>query len=363
MNLTINKYSNRNNKTGFGKRVYGVSGKEIRKISDKINGNDLMTHITKLCSPEMEGRGVGQAGIEKAKEYILEEIKKIGLEPVESLNKNSFLQKLIMETYSTLSEKVKKNFIGSISYKNDFPSMGPIPDATETYNILGMIKGRKRPEDYIILTAHYDHLGKDLKSGIIYPGADDNASSVSTLLEIAKAMKRNKGNKKSIIFAFLTGEEKYHCGADKLASELKNKNIQKVQILNIEMLGSARQSNILDIWKASNTLSKDLILTIQKTAEIFKFKTKVHLQDPGSDAKVFARANIPTTCVAFDFYSKQTHKFYHSSEDTPDKINIEAYQQVSKFISGISYTLANQKGLNVVEKLKMFLKHFTTKST
>jgi len=138
----------------------------------------LLRHSNQLTSKSMEGRGIGTKGIDRAAQYIAEQFQKAGLKPIEG----SYLQQW--------SEKV------------------PGSKDLELTNIVGLIPGinpevKTKP---IIIGAHYDHLGID-DDGILYPGADDNASGISVLIEAATKLSRAFTPQRSILFVAFSGEE------------------------------------------------------------------------------------------------------------------------------------------------------------
>lgn len=370
--LSIDTINQRNN---FGPRIVNktnlvtftsyktiIPPQSIQNFASKISKDTLSIHLNKLASPEMEGRGVGQMGIERAKNYIADEFKKIGLGFVEELGLNDYFQKFSVPNYKTYSEAYKGYYKGHLDKGKEVTEM------VETSNILGIIKGKTYPDDYLLLTAHYDHLGKDTKQNIIYPGADDNASSVSTLLEIARIMKQDGQNEKSVIFVALSAEESYKLGAEKLIQELQKFGIAgRVEVLNVEMLGACG-GKAIDVWREQYSLSQKLVQSLKETSKIMKVPIKIHYLDPGSDAKRFANNNIPAVCVAWSFMQKKIdknwsykcihHKYYHSSKDTPGKINMKVFEHAARLISAFSYVLANKspektdKIIKLLEQLK-----------
>jgi len=189
-------------KIHFGRntKILELSSKALI-VAEKVSATNLEKHLNLLAGAETEGRGVGQKGIEIAKKYIADKYKEFGLKPVENLGLSDYFQNFITTPYSTNSYRHSFNNTtkGSVStWGSNIKAM--------TSNVLGMIKGSEHPDEFIIISAHYDHLGKDIKTNVIFPGADDNASGVSALMEIAKIFSKEEPPKKSIIFAALTGK-------------------------------------------------------------------------------------------------------------------------------------------------------------
>ena len=141
----------------------------------KVDSIQIMADIKHLASDELEGRRSGEKGNDLAREYIVTRFKKLGLEKMDT----SFLQ-----AFSFYKRVYKKTY--------------------NCNNIIGKITGTKYPEKYIVLTAHFDHLGK--RDEKIFNGADDNASGVAAILEAADFFKKNPP-KHSIIFVAFDAEE------------------------------------------------------------------------------------------------------------------------------------------------------------
>lgn len=348
-------YPRKDNKTlSFG-GAFRVNQKTVEDFAGKISKDNLMLHLKKLTSPEMEGRGVGFRGIELAKKYIASEFKKIGLEPFAPLKMKNYFDKFKMQKYDTylLSsidnriDKANPKQHGNLIWES---SLGDV----ETSNILGMIKGKRYPQNYLFITAHYDHLGKS-EEGVIFPGADDNASSISTLLEIAKNMKAQDNNQRSVVFVALSGEEDFRAGSKHLANRLRDENLaDKIEVLNIEML-AGKAGNVLDYWKENAKLTKKLVNNLEFAAEKSSIKTKSHSGDIGynigSDAEKFCKKDIPAITVCWNYDAGKGHPNLHSNMDTFENVNPDIFTKASKAVAAISYAIAN----SVPEKIALRL--------
>lgn len=162
--------------------------------------------INYLASDELKGREAGTEGIATAANYIEKVFKENKIAPY-------------FETYrDTLS-----NFEGV------------------AYNMVGVIPGKDKnlKKEFVILGAHYDHLGitKSASNDTIANGANDNASGTATVLELARYFGNVKTNKRSIIFALFSAEEKGLLGSKHLAKKLKDQNLNLYVMLNFEMVG------------------------------------------------------------------------------------------------------------------------------
>lgn len=168
---------------------------------------DIEEIMIYLSSDELQGRDTGSEGISLAADYIQN----------------------VFETYGIKS--YFNSYRDTLSNYND--GIG--------YNVVGYLPGTdsKLKNEVVIIGAHYDHIG--LISGQaednIANGANDNASGTATVLEFAKYFGKTKNNKRSIIFALFSAEEKGLLGSKHLAEKLKGENINLYAMLNFEMVG------------------------------------------------------------------------------------------------------------------------------
>ena len=229
-------------------------------------------------------------------------------------------------------------------------------------NVAAIIKGSEKPDEYIILSSHLDHVGVN-PEGEVFNGADDDGSGTVSILEIAEAFKtaadNGHGPKRSIIFLNVTGEEKgllgsrYYTDYEPLVP-LEN----TVANLNIDMIGRIdpkREGDRNYIYLiGSDKLSTDLH---NISEEVNKEFTNIELDytyndenDPNrfyyrSDHYNFAKNNIPII-----FYFNGTHADYHKISDTPDKINYDLLENRSRLVFHTAWELANREARIVVDK-------------
>ncbi|SIR10585.1 M28 family metallopeptidase [Maribacter ulvicola] len=177
------------------------------KVASNTSSKAIEATMTFLTSDELQGRDTGSEGISKAADYI------------ENVFENSSI-----EPYFTTYRDTLENYSDDVAY-----------------NVVGFLPGTDKDlkNEFVIIGAHYDHIG--IISGNvddkIANGANDNASGTTTVLEFAKYFGKHKNNKRSIIFAFFTAEEKGLVGSKYLAKKLKNENIDLYVMLNFEMVG------------------------------------------------------------------------------------------------------------------------------
>jgi Zn-dependent M28 family amino/carboxypeptidase len=140
-----------------------------------VDGAQLLRDLETLSADAMEGRLPGTPGGARARAYIIQRFKEVGIQPIGDSYERPF------------------------TFKTDGS-----PDERSGVNLVGVIRGRQEPERYLALTAHYDHLG--VRNGQVYNGADDNASGVAAVLAVAARLNADKPDH-SVLVAALDAEE------------------------------------------------------------------------------------------------------------------------------------------------------------
>jgi Peptidase family M28 len=185
------------------------------------------THITRiekiLSADSMEGRRIYSEGIEKAASFITGEFKSAGLK------------------FFPGNISFKQSFIGDKRVANDASATinGHEQELQTLTNLIGILPGKSRPDEYVIFSAHYDHLGirrTDFTGDSVYNGANDDASGTTAVIELANYFSRLNNNQRTIIFVAFTAEEAGDFGSEYFAKNIDTKKI--IAMLNIEMIGT-----------------------------------------------------------------------------------------------------------------------------
>jgi Zn-dependent M28 family amino/carboxypeptidase len=310
-----------------------ITGKLAQKFAAGITDADLKTHLYIIASDEFEGRNTGEPGQKLAAEYL----------------KDFYMSKNIA---SPLGEN---NYFQTISTQHLSRNL----KASE--NVVAFIKGSEFPDEILVISAHYDHLGMD-KEGEVYNGADDNGSGTVAVMAIAeafqKAVEEGNGPKRSILFLHFTGEEKGLLGSKYYVTFPIFPLANTVSNLNIDMIGrsdDAHENNPNYVYLiGSDKLSKELHHLSEEMNNKF---TKINLDykynsdsDPNrfyyrSDQYNFAKNNIPVI-----FYFNGTHENYHRISDTPDKINYELLAKRTQLVFYTAWEIANRENRIKVDK-------------
>ncbi|MFZ9956758.1 MAG: M28 family peptidase [Flavobacteriales bacterium] len=231
-------------------------------------------------------------------------------------------------------------------------------------NVLGFVEGSDLKNEVVVVSAHYDHLGKDGEK--IYYGADDNASGTSAIIAVAKAFaqakKEGNGPRRSILFISFSGEEMGLLGSSYYSEHPVFPLENTVADLNIDMIGridNKHDTNPNYIYLiGSDKLSSDLHNISDSTNRMYsKLDLDYTFNDPNdpnqfyyrSDHYNFAKHNIPVI-----FYFNGVHEDYHRTTDTVDKINFDKVEKISKLVFFTAWELANRDKRIVVDKVNEF---------
>lgn len=225
-----------------------------------------------------------------------------------------------------------------------------------TQNVAGFIEGTD-PElknEFVVIGAHYDHVGlgehgAGIRNNIgkIHNGADDNASGVSGMLQIAKAFSKAPA-KRSVLFVAFTGEENGMLGSRYYAHIQPLRPIEKtVAMLNLDMIGR-NETNELFIGGAF--YSSDLIKVVQKANQKLSMNLfyNTGLLTSASDQAPFLRKGIPAL-----FFFSGLHDDYHMPEDDVEKINPEKVEKASKLAFLTAWITGNESSKPAYKEVSM----------
>jgi len=280
--------------------------KEISKLF--IDSTLVKKHLYTLASDKMKGRRAGTAGIEKAAQYIEKEFKRIGL-----------------VTYDTLS-----NYRQTFTFKNRRTQ----EDITSS-NIIGVLEGKSKKEEIVIISAHYDHLGIRSKEGVldsIYNGANDDASGVAGILALAEHFKK-VGNERTLVFAAFTAEEMGLVGSRHFGKGIEASKF--VAGINLEMIGKTPSFGPNTAWLTGFERS-DFGKIIQKNLvgtgyQLYPDPYKKFNLFFRSDNASLARLGVPSH--TFSTSPIDTDKDYHQVSDEAETLDIAVITQTIQAVA------------------------------
>lgn len=308
----------------------------VEKGLKSINRPAAEAHIGFLADNELEGREAGFPGSRVAARYIASVLQEMGIQPLGE----SYYQPF--EAYRR--ERQQK---GRLDVHPDSIALFKkgVHQRLPMKNVLGMIPGKKSDE-YVIVGAHYDHLGIDpaLDGDQIYNGADDNASGVSAVLQIAKAfLISGQQPERNVIFAFWDGEEKGLLGSKYFTQSCPF--IGQVKgYLNFDMIGRNnnpdKPKHVVYFYTMAHPAFGDWLKEDIKKYGLQLEPNYRPWDNPvgGSDNGPFAKAGVPII-----WYHTDGHPDYHQPSDHADRINWEKVVEITKASYLNMWKMANEK--------------------
>jgi Zn-dependent M28 family amino/carboxypeptidase len=258
----------------------------------------LLADVEALSAPAMEGRRTGTAGNARARAFIADRFRALGLKP--------------------LGESFEETFTF---------------DRTAAANVAGLVRGTAQADEYLLVTAHYDHLG--VRNGAVYRGADDNASGVAVMLQAAAYVAAHP-LRHSVLFVAFDGEEQGLRGAKHFVANPPIA-LKKIRLMmNLDMVSRSDIASIVASGTAFDPTLKDVVT---RAAEGLKLKVVFgHDRPPKeaggaadwtnqSDQGPFHDAGVRTL-----YYGVEDHADYHKPTDTADKIPRPFFADVAELV-------------------------------
>src|SRR5690606_6133132 len=302
-----------------------IENADVMKYANTITPAELSEHLYIFASDEFEGRDTGEPGQKMAAEYLVNEYRKLNIPSPP----------------------------GVTNYYQPVPSTAFRGDVKDSENVLAFIEGSEKPEEILVITSHYDHVGMD-KDGNIFNGADDDGSGTVAVIEIAEAFMQAKNDgyhpKRSILFMNVTGEEKGLIGSKwytenpvfPLENTVANLNADMIGRVGVGMedagdyvylIGSDKLSTELhEISEAANKqyIGMKLDYTFNDENDPNRFYYR-------SDHYNFAKHDIPII-----FYFNGVHADYHKPTDTAEKIAYDLLAKRAQLIFVTAWEIANR---------------------
>lgn len=271
---------------------------EPKPSAIKIDEADLKRHASFLASDTLEGRQAGSRGSQAAAAYLVTELKRMGLQPAGP------------------DQQYRQSF--GANYTNVLAQL-PGNDARQTGEV-------------ILLGAHYDHVGYGSPQnsygpiGRIHNGADDNASGVSLLLEIAECLAQAPSRPRTVLFAFWDAEEIGLLGSQYWVEHPTVDRRQLKFAINMDMIGRLRNDEVTVMgWRTAAGLRNRIVDHNTQTRLQFKFDWEV---TSDSDHHAFYTARIPV--IHFD---TGKHDDYHRPSDDVERLNWPGMQRLGNLVA------------------------------
>jgi hypothetical protein len=287
----------------------------------------MLADVQYLADDARQGRWEGTPGIEDAARYIADAFKRAGLAPAGA--DNSFFQPFTIAPDAPAA--MHAQFAGA-----------------ETRNVVGVLRGQSPAlrGQVIVVGAHYDHLGlggygalDPDSTGKVHNGADDNASGVAGVIEVARQL-RSRKPARTVVFIAFSGEELGDLGSEYFVKHPLVEPVDSIYaFLNMDMIGRLRNDKLIALGALTAAEFKGLLDSLNQTPSA---KFDLRAQDDGwgpSDQASFFAHKRPVLHFFTDL-----HEDYHRSTDDWQKINAVGLARVAAFVSQVALTLANRKG-------------------
>lgn len=277
-----------------------------------IDSTLVRKHLYTLASDDMGGRKPGTAGIEKAAQYIENEFEKIGLKKYNSLP----------------------------TFRQNFEYKG-----IKMFNVIGVLEGKSKKDEYVVVSAHYDHLGtkKTGEGDLIFNGANDDASGVTGVLALAKYFKNKGQNERTIVFVAFTAEEMGLIGSTHFGKGIDATKF--VAGINLEMIGKTPSFGPNTAWLTGFERS-DFGKIIQKNLvgtgyQLFPDPYKKFNLFFRSDNASLARLGVPSH--TFSTTPIDVDKDYHKVSDEAETLNMTIITQTIQAVAKGTESIINGK--------------------
>lgn len=272
-------------------------------VNSQVISKELVKkHLYTLSSDEMEGRKSGTKGIEKAAQYIEKEFERIGLDYFDEMT----------------------------SFRQTFEKNG-----LSLFNLIGFLEGKSKKNEFIIISAHYDHLGIKIngEGDLIFNGANDNASGVTAVLSLAEYYTNDFVTERSLLFVAFTAEEMGLVGSNYFGNQINPEKI--IAGINIEMIGKESPFGPNTAWLTGFDRS-NFGKIIQKNLKETDYQV---LPDPYTSFRLFFRsdnaslAKLGVPAHTFSTSPMDKDPDYHKVTDEVNTLDIFTVTETIKAIA------------------------------
>ena len=283
-------------------------------VESRVSAGELMRVVTELASPRYEGRRSGTNGGRAARAFVRKAFLDLGLDAT-----------------------------GTSGFEQPFRfTRSRPPQAAEegAANLIGAVKGTSGLSRAIVITAHYDHLG--VRNGVIYPGADDNASGVAALLAVARYVKAHPLRHPALFVAF-DAEELGLQGAKAFLARPPRPTREMALNINLDMVSRNNRNEIFAAGTYHSPWLRPILDVVQRRAAVRILYGHDRPTGGGgtrddwtllSDHGAFHQAGVP-----FVYFGVEDHPDYHEPSDTADKIDPIFFRNVVDMVIEAVITL------------------------
>ena len=281
-------------------------------IPPEVLNRTALDDIAALSAPEMQGRKAGTLGEIVAADYLVAQLEALGLEPGGD-GGNSFKH---VFTIPPVTEIIVN---GRLTFKPGGINNLRIPG----FNVLGVLEG-KNPEEVILLSAHYDHLG--IYQGRLYPGANDNASGVGCILSVLRRILREGiAPERTVVLAFWSAEEMGLFGSQAFVASPTFPLSQIRAVVNADTVGNGNTGDFI-LWAGNENLAYSALRAA--ASEVGATATRAANAGHNSDSASFANVGIPAVTILTRAWLERNH----SPEDNIGLLKPEQLQLAEEIV-------------------------------
>ncbi len=267
------------------------------------------------------------------------------------------MQKAITNASEGKKNALKKIKPVEISYKISYDTTKIISE-----NVLGFLEGTDLKDEVLVITSHYDHLGKH--DGKIYNGADDDGSGTVAVMDIAEAFAKAKadgnGPRRSILFMTVTGEEKGLLGSEYYAENPIFPLENTVADLNIDMIGriddrELKSTNYVSLVGADKLSSELHAISENMNNTYTNLFLDYTYNDENHPERIYYRSdhwNFAKNGIPVIFYTTGSHPDYHKETDTVDRIEFELMRTRTQLVFYTAWEIANRDVRLIIDVVK-----------
>ncbi len=318
----------------------------ISQLQAAVSVSELMAHVGFLASDPVQGREAGTPFEKVAAAYLIQQHKRFGHAPLLPQGYVHAFPLRVQKKSSEAPPPPQKPKKGAAKTPPARPE--DLFETVEAWNVLALRRGSVHPTQYVILSAHYDHIGTNSR-GEAFNGADDNGSGTAVLLEAARLLSLLPPPKRSIVFFHTAAEEKGLLGAFRFVRDSLLPLDSIVAVVNTDMLGRTDTlhppgANFLYSVGADRATPHLRALEEAVNALCCGWEIDRRYDDPKDPLKLFYRSDhyaFAKHGVPAVFYFGGLHEDYHGTGDDVEKLEPERLRRAAILTAALAWTLAN----------------------
>ena len=285
-------------------------------VVHRVDRARLMVDLRALADPSMEGRGTGTPGGHRARAYIEHALEQAGVKPLAGQYEKPF-----SFVHRSLKGLLTSGRASETAY-------------LDAANIAGLVAPRDGSRRWIIVSAHYDHLG--IRDGVVYPGADDNASGVAAMLALARIVSAAP-LRHPVVFVAFDAEE---LGLEGAKQFVKDEHLTRARVaidVNLDMVSRNDRREIFASGTTPEPRLRPILDDVQRRSAVtilFGHDRSITRRGLGedwtqqSDQGAFVDAGID-----YLYFGVEDHADYHKPTDTADKVDATFFGDVADMIA------------------------------